>query len=64
MIRLGGSVDVSIQVRCWDRFLRSEITNVLFNFFENSNEEIMGREQKEEILRSNVGKHRSRRRYM
>ena len=32
--------------------------NLLFNFFEDSNEEIMGREQKEEVLWWNVGKHR------
>ena len=30
----------------------------LFNLFEDSNEEIMGREWKEEILWGNVGKHR------
>ena len=33
-----------------DRFLVDKVTNLLFNFFEDSNEEIMGRKQKEEIL--------------
>ena len=33
-----------------DRFPGGEITNLLFNFFEDSNEEIMGREEKEEVL--------------
>ena len=33
-----------------DRFPGGELTNLLFNFFEDSNEEIMGREQKEEVL--------------
>ena len=33
-----------------DRFLVDKVTNSLFNFFEDSNEEIMGRKQKEEIL--------------
>ena len=30
----------------------------LFSLFEDSNEEIMGRERKEEIIWRNVGKHR------
>ena len=33
-----------------DRFPGRESTNKLFNFFEGSNEEIMGKEQKEEVL--------------
>ena len=33
----------------WYRFPGDEITNLLFIFFEDSNEELMGREQKEEI---------------
>ena len=36
--------------------------NLLFNFSEGSNEETMGRQQKEEVLRGNVGKRRSRER--
>ena len=31
---------------------------MLFNLFQNSNEEIMDRKQKEEVLWLNVGKHR------
>ena len=34
--------------------------NLLFNFFEGSNEEILGRQQKEEVLCLNVGKRRFR----
>ena len=30
--------------------MRGEVTNLLFNFFEGSNEEIMGRKKKEEVL--------------
>ena len=33
-----------------DGFPGGKNTNLLFNFFEDSNEEIMGREQKEEVL--------------
>ena len=33
-----------------DRFPGAEGTNELFNSFESSNEEIMGKEQKEEVL--------------
>ena len=33
-----------------DRFPGGEVTNLPFNFFEVSNEEMMGREQKEEVL--------------
>ena len=33
-----------------DCFLGGEVTNLLFNFLEDSNEEIMGRAQKEEVL--------------
>ena len=35
--------------------MRGEVTNLLFNFFEGSNEEIMGRKQKEEVLCWNLG---------
>ena len=38
-----------------DRFPEVEVMNLLFNFFEDSNEEIMDREQMEEVLWSNVG---------
>ena len=33
-----------------DRFPGGEVTNLLFNFFKDSNEEIMGKEQKEEVV--------------
>ena len=33
-----------------DHFSGGEVTNLLFNLFEGSNEEIMSREQKEEVL--------------
>ena len=33
-----------------DRFLGREATNLLFFFFEDSNEEIVGRGQKEKVL--------------
>ena len=39
-----------------DRFPRGEVTNLLFNFFEDSNEKIMGREWKEGNLQWNVVK--------
>ena len=39
---------------------REEVMNLLFNFFEGSNEEILGRQQKEEVLCLNVGKRRFR----
>ena len=39
-------------------FWEGEGTNQLFNFFESSNEEIMGKEQKEEVLWWYVGKRR------
>ena len=39
------------------RYPGSEVTNLLFNFLDDSNEEIMGREQKEEVLWLNVAKH-------
>ena len=39
-----------------------QVMNLLFNFSEGSNEETMGRQQKEEVLRGNVGKRRSRER--
>ena len=32
-----------------DHFPGVKVTNLLFSFFEDSNEEIMGREQKEEV---------------
>ena len=41
-----------------DRFLGANFTKILLNYFDDSNEEIMGREQKEEVLWWNVGKHR------
>ena len=34
----------------WDLFPGGEVMNLLFNFFEVSNEEILGRQQKEEVL--------------
>ena len=33
-----------------DRFPGGNFTKILFNYFDDSNEEIMGREQKEEVL--------------
>ena len=33
-----------------DRFPGGKITNLLSNFFEDSNKEIMGRKEKEEVL--------------
>ena len=33
-----------------DRFLGGKVVNLLFNFFEGSNEEMLGRQQKEEAL--------------
>ena len=33
-----------------DRFLGANFTKILLNYFDDSNEEIMGREQKEEVL--------------
>ena len=33
-----------------DPFLGDKVTDLIFNFFEDSNEEIMSREQKEEFL--------------
>ena len=33
-----------------DRFPGGEVMNLLFNFFESSNEEIMSGQQKEEVL--------------
>ena len=38
-------VDVAVQ----DRFPGGEVMNLLFKFFEGSNEELMGRQQKEEV---------------
>ena len=32
-----------------DRFPGEEVMNLLFNFFEGSNEEILGRQQKREV---------------
>ena len=43
-----------------DHFSGGEVTNLLFNLFEGSNEEIMSREQKEEVLWWNLGKHGQR----
>ena len=40
-----------------DGFPGGEFTILLLNFFEDFNEEIIGREQKEEVLWWNVGKH-------
>ena len=40
----------------WNRFPGGGDTNQLFNFSEGSNEEIMGKEHKEEFLSGNVGK--------
>ena len=34
----------------WDLFPGEEVMNLLSNFFEVSNEEIFGRQQKEEVL--------------
>ena len=33
-----------------DRLPRGEVLNLLFDFFEGSNEEIIGREQKEKVI--------------
>ena len=40
------------EFRCGDpgTFVRRGFTNILFNVFEGSNEEITGTEQKEEVL--------------
>ena len=41
---------VSTGVVVWNHFLGGKVMNMLFSFFENSNEEILGRQQKEEVL--------------
>ena len=42
--------DLALSTTIQDCFLGENGTNYVFNFFENSNEEIMGKEQKEEVL--------------
>ena len=39
-----------------DRFPREEVMDLLFNFFEGSNEEILGRQQKREVYGEMWGK--------
>ena len=57
---IGGLMVSETDFRCGNpgSFPRREGYEFTLNFYEDSNEKRMGRKQKEEVLWSNVGKHR------
>ena len=49
---ISGLMESKSEYRCssLESFLGGKVMNMLFSFFESSDEEILGRQQKEEVL--------------